>query len=66
MEPYHGDSFSITVGPKESKTVIIKQVDTGFSMGSSTITKVSHGEKTLKKLTKEQGQAQHKKDKASG
>lgn len=44
----------------------MKQVDNGYSLGSSTITKISHGENTLKKLTKEKGQAQKKKDRESG
>ena len=52
LKPYKGDSYEVEVGPKESKTIVIRQNDpTGFSMASRTrMQSVTVGPEAMKKI----------------
>ena len=65
-KPQQGSSYDISVGPGQSKTILIKCDPEGYAMSTSSSTSVSFTGKKLKEMCKELGKKASRPDPSTG
>lgn len=66
VKPQQGQGYEISVGPGQSKTVLIKCSPEGYSMSSSSSTAIELGGKQLKDLCRQNGKKNPRPDPETG
>jgi hypothetical protein len=66
VKPQQGQGYDITVGPGQSKTVLLRCSPEGYGMSSSSSTSVSLGGKQLKEMCRQNGKKNNRPDPETG